>query len=65
MLDNYFICSIFMMVTTKETILFHNQEREGFFLFIIVRRHERVNKGKMSADKEKPERGQEGIRNIK
>lgn len=63
MLDNYFICSIFMIVTTKETILFHDQERVVFL--IIVRRHERVNKGKMSTDKEKPERVHEGIRNIK
>lgn len=52
-----------MIVTTKERILFHDQERVVFF--IIVRRHERVNKGKMSTDKEKPERVQEGIRNIK
>lgn len=39
--------------------------RKELFFFIIVRRHERVNKGKMSTDKEKPERVQEGIRNIK
>lgn len=30
-LENYFICSIFMIVTTKETILFHDQERVVVF----------------------------------
>lgn len=39
--------------------------RKELVFFIIVRRHERVNKGKMSTEKEKPERVQEGIRNIK
>lgn len=33
MLEKYFICSIFMIVTTKETILFHDQERVVFFVF--------------------------------
>lgn len=30
-LENYFICSIFMIVTTKETIMFHDQERVVVF----------------------------------